>query len=324
MAHMIDFSRGYAAIAYSGEKPWHNLGFELPKGKSLEVWCEKAGLDWEAKQAPVAWVDEKKVMHESASDIVLYRSDTKDQLSVVGKDFKVVQPKAVIEFFRELVEDNGGFHMEVAGSLDGGRKVWALARREGEIRIMGQDLLLPYLLLATGLDGSMKTTAQFTTVRVVCNNTLQASLGEKSVGSVRVSHRSLFDQDAVKAQLGLKADDAFKAFEEETARMAKKKISREDAVSIFVRALAGDGDVDLDDKDLQRKVGTLLSAYEKGPGSDLKSAKGTAWGVMNAVTFVTDHAARARSGNNRLRDAWFGRGADLKARVSGILMAEAA
>lgn len=45
---------------------------------------------------------------------------------------------------------------------------------------------------------------QFTSVRVVCNNTLQIALGYSS-GAIKVPHCSQFDPDAVKCQLGIGA-----------------------------------------------------------------------------------------------------------------------
>ena len=59
-----------------------------------------------------------------------------------------------------------------------------------------------YLLLATACDGTLATTAQFTSIRVVCNNTLAISLANGS-GAVKVPHSTRFDPPAVKKQLGI-------------------------------------------------------------------------------------------------------------------------
>ena len=59
----------------------------------------------------------------------------------------------------------GGFELETAGVLKGGRKLWALARTGQESALRGGDKVKAYLLLATSCDGSLCTTAQFTSVR---------------------------------------------------------------------------------------------------------------------------------------------------------------
>jgi hypothetical protein len=55
---------------------------------------------------------------------------------------------------------------------------------------------------------------------------------------------------------------------------------------------------------------TLFDGH--GKGADISSSKGTAFGLLNAVTEFVDHERRARSVNHRLESAWFGQGAALK------------
>jgi hypothetical protein len=104
---------------------------------------------------------------------VLMRSDTEEALSVVSGDYQVVQPKKILEFYRDLTRQCG-YSLETAGALKGGRKVWALARTgiDGSVGEDGQDQLAAYLLLATSCDKTLATTAAFTSIRVVCQNTL--------------------------------------------------------------------------------------------------------------------------------------------------------
>ena len=132
---------------------------------------------------------------------VLFRSDTLQPLSVVSKRYQVVQPREVLEFYRDLV-DVGGFELETAGVLKGGRKLWALAQTGQEAVLRGGDRVKAYLLLATACDGTLATTAQFTSVRVVCNNTLQMAVGD-STGAVKVPHSTKFDPELVKKELGV-------------------------------------------------------------------------------------------------------------------------
>ena len=55
-----------------------------------------------------------------------------------------------------------------------------------------------------------------------------------------------------------------------------------------------------------------LGMAVSGLGAELQAAKGTAWGLLSAVTEFVDHRRRARNRDNRLDSAWFGMGAAIK------------
>lgn len=191
-------------MAYAGEKPWHGLGNKLTTLQPLDVWKRQAGMDWMIEESEVRFITGNHTVgaiHTFPEQKVLYRSDTKRALAVVSKRFQIVQPEEVLEFYRDLTE-YAGFELETAGVLKEGRKFWALARTGQSATLKGKDQVNGYLLLATACDGSLATTAQFTSVRVVCNNTLQIALGDNR-GAVKVPHRSEFNADAVKQQLGI-------------------------------------------------------------------------------------------------------------------------
>ena len=178
-------------MAYAGERPWHGLGNKLAPQQSIEVWRQQAGMDWQIEEAEVRYVVGKNgvgAINAFSEQKVLYRSDTKNPLAVVSKRFQVVQPGEILEFYRDLTAGNG-FELETAGVLRHGRKFWALARTGQSANLRGRDRVDAYLLLATACDGTLATTAQFTSVRVVCNNTLQIAVGDRK-GAINVPHRS--------------------------------------------------------------------------------------------------------------------------------------
>ena len=125
MAHLID------SMAYVGETPWHKLGNALPSKQPIEVWAEKAGMDWQILETPVCFMAEKAGSLGSIKTFpeqkVLYRSDSHKPLSVVSDRYQVVQPREVLEFYRDLTEISG-YELETAGVLKEGRKFSALAR----------------------------------------------------------------------------------------------------------------------------------------------------------------------------------------------------
>lgn len=165
-------------MAYAGEIPWHGLGNRLLPNQPIEVWAKQAGMDWHIEESEVRYIAGKSgigSIRDYPGQRVLYRSDNKMPLSVVSNRYKVVQPGEVLEFYRDLTTHNG-FELETAGVLREGRKFWALARTGQSATLKGQDRVDGYLLLATACDGTLATTAQFTSVRVVCNNTLAVAV----------------------------------------------------------------------------------------------------------------------------------------------------
>lgn len=311
MSHEIDMSNNRANMAYVGEVPWHGLGHKLKEGATIEQWQKAAGLNWTALRSPVRYDGGDKDYLEFEGKSVLYRDDTLKPLSVVSEGYKIVQPKQILEFYRSLVKGSS-FTIETAGCLYGGKKIWALARgsQKGSVLVKA-DKIRPYVLLATSYDGSLATTGQLTTIRVVCNNTMQAAMGEGGVDRIKVPHSTKFDEDWMKRQLGL-ADEAFSTFLLDAKKMAKKKVKKEKAIEFFLELFnKEDEDVELEGPGA-RNVERLVQIYTDAPGQDLPSAKGTAWGLVNAVTRFADFEARSRSTDNRLNSAWFGTNKVLK------------
>lgn len=304
------------SMAYVGQEPWHGLGNRLAPNQPVDVWAERAGMNWHIEQAEVRFVTGTAgigAIHAFPEQKVLYRSDTKAPLSVVSARYNVVQPREVLEFYRDLTEV-GGFELETAGVLKAGKKFWALAKTGQTGSLRGKDKVDGYLLLATACDGTLATTAQFTSVRVVCNNTLQIALGD-GTGVVKVPHRSQFDAQAVKRQLGI-AISSWDAFMARTKALAERKVTESAAEAFFRRVLtypvtaSGDRDALAINERAIKAVGQLYAG--RGKGAQLPSAAGTAWGLLNAVTEFTDHHRRARSDDHRRDAAWFGAGATLK------------
>ena len=303
-------------MAYAGEKPWHGLGKKLTTLQPIDVWKRQAGMDWTIEESEVRYITGSQTVgaiHSFPEQKVLYRSDTKRPLAVVSKRFQVVQPEEVLEFYRDLTED-AGFELETAGVLREGRKFWALARTGQSTTLKGKDQVNGYLLLATACDGSLATTAQFTSVRVVCNNTLQIALGENR-GAVKVPHRSAFDADAVKQQLGITVAP-WNRFVAKMKDLVACPVDPDSVDGLLRRVLVYPGQVGKAPVVNEQAVRSVRALYEgAGRGAQLASSRGTAWGLLNSVTEYVDHHRRARSDDHRREAAWFGQGAQFKQRA---------
>jgi len=314
MAHEIDFTTGTAAMAYTGETPWHELGFKLPETASIEEWRRAARLEWEALTAELQWQAPDGQTMTYPGRFVLYRSDYHTPLAIVSRHYKPVQPAEVLEFFRDLVTDIGGFTMETAGALQGGKKVWALARAPKAAVIGKHDIVARYLLLATSYDLSMPTTVQQTSVRVVCMNTLRASLANRTN---RTIHMREFNPITAKRELGLDRD--WNEFISAMDSLAAVGPLDDTFVEEFYKTnLFTEQDKArpyYSEAGANRLVNRLMAIYHEGPGAELDTAKRTMFGVLNAITRYYDFESRNRSRDNRLNSAWFGRGSDKKDRI---------
>jgi phage/plasmid-like protein (TIGR03299 family) len=230
MAHLIE------QMAYVGATPWHGLGNNLPRKQPIEIWQREAGMDWQILESPVHFksdaVGHLGAIHSYPEQKVLYRSDTKAPLSVVSNRYHTVQPREVLEFYRDLTEVSG-YELETAGVLKGGRKFWALARTGQGTAIRGLDQVNGYLLLATSCDGTLATTATPTTVRVVCNNTLTIALDGTS-RAIKVPHNTRFDPQAVKKQLGI-AVSQWDDFMYRMRHLAERKVQWHEAMGFALR-----------------------------------------------------------------------------------------
>lgn len=307
MTHFID------SMAYVNETPWHGLGNKLTVRQPIEVWAKQAGMDWQIKETPVRFATGKVgalgMLESFPENKVLFRSDNHEPLSVVSRRFKIVQPNEILEFYRDLTEVSG-FELETAGVLKGGRKIWALARTGQSSTLKGNDVSNAYVLLATACDGTLATTAQFTSIRVVCNNTLAVALGASS-GAVKVPHSTSFDAQAVKRQLGISVS-TWSSFMYQMKALSERKVKTHEAMNYLSRVFSDQGNTDSGGAS-ERTIAKVMALFDgRGRGAELVSSKGTAFGLLNSVTEFVDHERRARSIDHRLESAWFGQGASLK------------
>ena len=317
MAHELTIREdGFVEMAFVGETPWHELGQSIDENSSIEDWQKAAGMDWTIESSPVGFVanGNNQTFHNQN---VLYRSDTNAPLSVVTNRYKAVQPKEVLEFFRDLV-DESGFRIHTAGTLKGGKHLWALAETGKYGEITKGDGVGGFLLLSTSCDKSLATTARFTTVRVVCNNTLTSATSDRS-HCVSFSHVSYFDHVAVKAKLGT-AVESFGAFLEMGKYLQKQRMDILQAHQFVQELIKPVNQVKTDDSTQNRTYRKIMQLFD-GEAKGVELAGYTKWGMLNAVTEYYDHHAPSRSNDARLDNAWFGMGNSMKDRAVALLTA---
>lgn len=330
MAHQIDTTSRATASYASTQREWHGLGQLMPAGADIKTWAAAAGMDYKVQRAYPRYAVERiepdaqfipaHKLRAVEDKVVLFRSDTHAPLGVVSDGYKVVQPREVLDFFREWAAA-GGLTIESAGVLFGGKRYFATAKLAEGVCVDGsRDKLVPYALLSTSADGSLATEGRWTTVRVVCNNTL--GMARKGATAFRVTHRSEWKPEKFQAVIET-AQAEFGSFMETSRKLAairvESRLAEEMTVALF-RKEASD-----DDKVREsRGFASVMSLFAgAGKGAMLETSRGTAWGWLNAVTEHVDHHVRARNDENRTASALWGPGDNLKQQAVEIALAAA-
>ena len=275
-------------------------------------------MNWEIQSSPVQFYNDDSGYATNIFEgkNVLYRSDTKAPLSVVSDRYKAVQPKEVLHFFQSLVEENG-FKLHTAGTLFGGKRMWALAETGNFGEVSKDDGVGGFLLLSTSCDKSLSTTARFTTVRVVCNNTLSWASADNT-NMVSFNHMQKFDHETVKTELASSVA-SFGSFME-MAKLLKKQQMNAVAVDTFMFNLLKQPEQTCEEVSLSKPFQKILNLFE-GESKGFELAGTTAWGMLNAVTEYYDHHATGRSQDSKLNSTWFGVGNKVKNRAVELLLA---
>ncbi len=139
---------------YVREVPWHSLGTNIGEALSSNEVLTAAGLDWNVMQKELQTIDNIPIPNTRTN----VRETDNKVLGIVSDCYKILQNLEAFKFTDELLGSD--ILYETAGSLQGGRKFWLLAKLSNEYRF-NDDEITPYLVLSNSHDGSAP-------VRVVC------------------------------------------------------------------------------------------------------------------------------------------------------------
>jgi len=284
---------------YVGETPWHRLGTRLIEPPTTEEALKLANMDWTVDMRPLFNEHGDQSTHRE-----IFRMDTNTTLGVVGPAYHPLQNTKAFGWFDPLIQD-GTLKYETAGVLSGGKKVWILAKVAGDpIEIVKNDAIERYVLLAHAHDGTLAIRIGFTPIRVVCQNTLQASMESTGSKLIRVRHTANADTvlDKIRDTMVM-ADGIFRTTAEQYQFLTKIQVTEKD-VRKYVETV-----FDLKNEEDRKRDSKLLenvvTLFTDGKGQDIPGVRGTLWAAYNAVTEqITHHSGRSDEG--RLNSQWFG------------------
>lgn len=297
MAHNIfnDGTKDCMFVVGKREDAWHRLGQRVPGAVNWEQAIELAGLNWNVvKQQNFAMIPGGRKLVATDSYTVFRDSDNA-QLGTVGIDYAVMQNADCFRFVDTLLEANGGSHYDSAGALGNGARIWCAVRVPGaDFNVAGpKDAHETYLIFTTSHDGSKSHTAMLSSVRVVCQNTLQAALRE-SEAMFRVRHTANAQNRLieVKSLMSGVVQNA-QTLKEKLERLAHRRMTKETLVEVINR-LFPVKNADAKQTKRENTLIQVLDLYASNDNNAIPEIAGTGYNLLNAMTEWTDHHKNAR------------------------------
>lgn len=318
MAHNLEIRDGKASFAAKGEKAWHGLGTYVENAMTAEECIKLARMDWEVEKRPL-FVEEPD--ESDAEDIVFSeltgwsaatRNDTGDVLAVVTDSYEIVQNREAFTFFDSIV-DRGEAIYETAGVLGRGERIFITAKLPSDIVVKGEQVE-NYVLLTNAHDGTRALQAGFTSIRVVCNNTLTAALSDLK-NSIKLRHTSNIKAMLAEAAEIMGISSKYTAeLNEAFNAMAKVKIT-DKQLRAYIEQVMNPNREQLTkaekaefSKQFTATVDGIMEFATCHDTQTTKAAKGTVWGAYNAISGYYGHMKDHKSETARMNDIMFGQG----------------
>lgn len=263
--------------------PWHKKGTIVQTTLNSTEAIIAAGLDWNVVQKPI-YLDNQTNIDDYCANV---RTSDNSVLGIVTERYRIVQNQEAFDFTNTLT--NQGLEFETAGSLNGGRTIWLLAKLP-DVEIVG-DKTTPYIVFTNSHDGKKAITVAMTPIRVVCQNTLNLAIAN---ATRKWSSRHMGDMESklIEARKTLNlAQDYLFSLSLAGNNLAKQSIGKQYVVDMSnILFPVKDGMTQRQQDNAKLHQIDLMQRWELAP--DLTQFRDTKWGVMNAVS---DHALHFES-----------------------------
>lgn len=335
MAHNINYNEQTGRYSFFSvkEKAWHGLGQIVEQYPTSEEAIKYAGLDYEVVKSPL-FTNGSEIktdfnhleISQNALEVPNYfaniRTDNNTVLGIVGKDYHIVQNREAFNFFDAIVGGDDGILYETAGALGKGERIFITAKLPDYIRVgNGDDVTEKYIFLTTSHDSSGSITAAFTPIRIVCQNTLNASL-RNMTNVVRIKHTSGAKQRIENAHkiMGL-ANTLSTQLENIFNHWTTVKVTDKEVKKLIQLALCPNKETfDLLKKGAEDEVSTMFKntiddAFQYAMLSDtqlMDTTKGTLYGAYNAVTGYFQNVRNYKNDEAKLQSIVLGGTAQIK------------
>lgn len=306
----INSLTGKTEACYAERPAWHNLG---------TVETDLSDANFRQRSNLCGWRSEKQAIQTVKGvpvpgQFAVVRQDTNQVLGLVGDRYHIYHPEDMFDFMSSLSDT---LEYEAAFSMFDSTQICVVARMKGDTKfeIMPGDETQSYVMGLTSFDGSCRITYTPTTIRTVCNNTVQASLAKHRnlVRTVKHTENHMDKLLEVKTYLQEFCGE-FREYAERCKLLAAKNYTEDSVPKFFAELFPIPGvDASTRAKNLYGEVQSGLVQSYHHRTNNLPGMQGTLWQLFNVVTYYVDHLSNGyRSEDTNVDSILFGKKAELK------------
>jgi phage/plasmid-like protein (TIGR03299 family) len=291
-----DQSTDRATFVAVRDHGWHQMGHLSDKDLSVEEGMALAHLsDLDYHTEPIiVGVGSPAVLQVAPEYQAVVRRNPfdRDKWEVLGAGMKTSYtlhtPEQAFAFGEQIIEE--GKPLAALGSIANGKRAFASFRLD-DLTIGGVDQVHNFLNVMTAFDGSMATVCRVSSIRVVCQNTFNMVMGERTAPTYKVRHTGAdlehrVDDARAALQVGWKSMERFQA--EANAFLDREVTDKE--FRAITEALFPIAD-DATDRAKEKALDARLAVATLWDGPTVENVRGTAWGALNAFTEWVDWKA---------------------------------
>lgn len=268
--------------------PWYGVGKNIGNALNVEQAMKMAELDWtvEPQRVYVGNTDVVPVDGYWAN----VRKEDSQVLGIVSNRYTIVQNTEAFDFTNYLLGQ--GVKYVNAGALNGGRRIWLAAKLPDVFKLANEQTDV-YLIFYNSHNGLGSIRIFITPVRPFCSNVMNMAL-RKAYRSWSAIHSGDMDAKLEEARQTLEITHEY--MNELTVTvddLASKNIDNAVVEELVERLYPIDEE--MGNKRIENVTSSrneLLHVYNNAP--DLQHFRGTAWGMLSAVSDHLGHSQPKR------------------------------
>lgn len=309
------------SIVLAHQSAWHGLGTILPHNPSPSE-AVKICLPWLVEQAEVTATHNGETITLPNYRANL-RSDDKTCLGIVSDQYVPIQNETLARIADSMIKTDGSVEIETGGSLNGGKRVWLLAKMPTKTvnTSKGTDDSVPYLFISNRHDGTGCTEARLTMVRVVCANTWAVAMNTASIFKFRhigMDEESiLFQASQAMRAMHSDVDDQIQFANTLSSRNVKTAEVKQFFLDAYAKAYSPVPVNPTTEVEEAQKDRAMDGFNKFSARFDTEAAQfgTTAWVMANAFTGYSQHdrSVRGRSSQQRVSVDIYGTGREMTA-----------